>query len=344
MGVAQRMRAWCLNRYGRPEAAGWHDLPVPQPARGEVLIRVAAAGLNPVDYKIREGKLRAIKRLRLPCVLGNELAGTVVAPGAGAGRFAAGERVFARVSKDTLGAFAGYACVQEDLLATMPANLDFTQAAAVPLAGLTALQGLRDELQVRPGMRLLITGGAGGVGGFALQLARRFGADVTTTASPRGEAQVRDLGADQVIDYTRERLADYAGRFDACFDLVGGESLEQAFATVKPGGMVLSIAGMPEPQTARKDLGRGTGLALLFWFASRRLRALAGRHRVRYRYLFMHPSGSELAELADWIERRELRVVVDRLFPFARIDEAFAYLETGRAKGKVVVTMETEPA
>ncbi|MCY1060535.1 NADP-dependent oxidoreductase [Nannocystis sp. SCPEA4] len=333
------MRAHVLTRYGGPEATELREVPVPAPGPGELRIRVHAAGLNPVDYKIREGQLKVIRRYPLPIVLGNELAGVVDACGPGVTRFAPGDRVFARVDKDAMGAFADYACVAESLVARMPARLDFATAAAVPLAGLTALQGLRDELHAAPGQRLFIPGGAGGVGTFALQLARQFGATVATTASPRGEALVRRLGADVVVDYTAQRFEEVLSNYDGVFDLVGGDTLARAFAVVKPGGMVLSIAGLPEPLTARKDLGRGPGLAALFWVASLGLRLRAGRRGARYRYLFMHPSGADLADLARRIDDGALEVVIDRVVPFAQIGEAFAHLESGRAKGKIVVRM-----
>lgn len=327
-----------LTRYGGPAAAELREVPVPAPGPGELRVRVHAAGLNPVDYKTRAGQLRVIYSPRLPVVLGNELAGTVDAVGAGVTNFRAGDRVFVRVDRGAMGAFAEYACVRADLAAAMPASLDFTQAAAVPLAGLTALQGVRDELKAGPGARLFIPGGAGGVGTFALQLARQFGATVATTASARGEALVRRLGADVVIDYTRERFEDVLKGYDGAYDLVGGDTLARAFEVVKPGGLVLTIAGAPEPETARRDLERG-GLVPLFWIVSLGQRLRARRHGVRYRFLFMHPSAADLSDLARRIDAGALQVVVDRVLPFARIAEAFAYLEGGHAKGKVVVRM-----
>lgn len=333
------MRAFVLTRYGGPEVAELRDVSKPEPGRRDLLVRVYAAGLNPVDFKTREGKLRVVQRYRLPVVMGNEFAGIVEACGEDVTRFAPGDRVFARVPKDRLGAFAEFATVPEDVAAAMPATLDFDAAAAVPLAGLTALQALRDELHLRPGSHVFIPGGAGGVGTFAIQIAKWLGAHVTTTASPRGRALVERLGADTVIDYTVEKIADRVHDMDGVFDLVGGDTLDQSFGVVKRGGTVVSIVAMPEPETARKDLGRGLALEALFWFASFSLRAKARRHGARYRFLFMHPSGVELSELASLVDAGVLHPIVDRVFPFAEIAQAFAYLETGRAKGKVIVRM-----
>lgn len=333
------MRAYVMNRYGGPEGAQLTDIPPPAPGSHDVLVNVRAAGLNPVDFKFREGKLRVIYRPQLPFVLGNELAGEVVAVGSGVTRFKAGDRVFARVGKEGGGAFAELACVAEDHVALMPANLDFATAAAVPLAGLTALQALRDELVVKPGQQLLISGGAGGVGTFAIQIAKWLGAHVTTTASSRGDALVRSLGADAVIDYTRREISSITERFDAGFDLIGGETLDQMFAVMKPGTKIVSVAALPEPRTAMKDLGGRTVLAILFWIISGKIRSRARRPGVDYRYLFMHPSGSELAELGDLITQGTMKVIVDKVFPFVQMAEALAYVESGRAKGKVVVEM-----
>ena len=332
------MRAFVLDRYGGPSSASLRDLPKPSPGAGEVLVRVEAAGLNPVDYKIREGKLRAVVRLSLPQVLGNELAGVVEASGAGATRFAPGDRVFARVGKGRLGALAEYACVEEAFVAPVPKTIDAVHAAAVPLAALTALQALREQLRTGPGQKLLITGGAGGVGSFAIPLAKHLGAHVTTTASPRGDALVRRLGADAVIDYTREKLADHRREFDAAFDLVGGGALRAAFGCVKAGGRVLSIAALPEPRTALVDIGKPL-LAPLFLLTGLPFLLQGLVRGVDYRFLLMRPDGAQLAELAALVDAGKLPVTVDCVFELADIAEAFAYLEQGRAKGKVVVRM-----
>lgn len=334
------MRAFLLTKYGGPEATALREVPRPDPGPGEILVRVHAAGLNPVDFKIRNGMLKVIERYRLPAVMGNELAGVVDVGESRGSQFATGDRVFTRMPKNAMGAFADYAIVPEHLLAKMPSALNFEAAAGVPLAGLTALQALRDELHLEKGSRVFIPGGAGGVGTLAIQIAKWLGAEVTTTASPRGRALVERLGADIVVDYTTQRFEDHVRDMDGVFDLIGGETLLKSFQVVKRGGKIVSIAGTPEPNTARIDLGRGPFLAALFWLASYRLRAEARKHGVTYRYLFMHPSGTELSELAALIEHNRLEPVIDRVFPFADIAEAFAYLESGHAKGKVVVQMQ----
>jgi NADPH:quinone reductase-like Zn-dependent oxidoreductase len=221
----------------------------------------------------------------------------------------------------------------------MPSSTDFATAAGVPLAGLTALQALRDELQVTSGQHIFISGGSGGVGTFAIQLGKALGAHIATTASAHAEDLVRKLGADIIVDYTREHFEQILREYDGGFDLVGGETLRKTFEVVRRDGKVISVAGVPEPQTARKDLQAGPALATLFWAASWSVRHQARKHGVAYRYFFMHPSGTDLSALAALIDQRKLEVVIDRTLPFARIADAFAYLEQGHPKGKVIVQM-----
>jgi alcohol dehydrogenase len=333
------MQGYVLTRYGGPDAMELREVREPQAGPGEVLIRVRAAGLNPMDHKLRQGVLRLIKRLPLPMVAGSELAGEVAAVGPGVTQFAVGDRVFTRVDKGKLGAFAPYAVVEESLAAKMPAKLGFTDAAGLPLAGLTALQALRDELGVQPGDRVFISGGAGGVGTLAIQLAVSMGAEVATTASPRGADLVRSLGAETVIDYSEQRFKNVLHDYDGAFDLTGGQDLLDSFAVVKPGAQTVSVAGPPEPNTAREQMAKGPLLAAVFWLLSAKVRREARRYGTSYRFLFMHPSGTDLAHLAALVDAGELKPVTDRVFPFEQIDEAFAYLEQGRAKGKVIVEM-----
>jgi alcohol dehydrogenase len=319
------------------------EVPAPTLRPRDILVDVRAAGLNPVDFKFRQGKLRAIYRPRLPLVLGNEFAGEVISVGDAVTRFSAGDRVFARVEKDRLGAFAEQAAVDEDCAARVPPNLDFEAAAGAPLAALTALQALRDELGVKPEQKVFISGGAGGVGTFAIQIAKWLGAHVTTTASKRGEALVRSLGADEVIDYTTGDLSRIGKDFDAGLDLIGGETLDEMVKIMKPGTKIVSVAAVPEPQTALVDLGGRRVLAAVFWMISYGVRQRARRAGVGYRFLFMHSSGKDLAQLAELIERGRLRVIIDKSYPFAEIAEALDYVESGRAKGKVVVIQPTSP-
>lgn len=333
------MEAFVLTRYGGPDAMEMRRVTDPVAAAGEVLVEVRAAGLNPVDYKLRDGKMRLFTRLPLPMVAGSEVSGVVAAVGPGVTRFSVGEKVYARVDKTKLGAFAPLAAVAEPFVAAMPESLNFVDAAGLPLAGLTALQALRDELAVKPGQRIFISGGAGGVGTLAIQLAAWMGAEVATTASPRSEEFLRSLGATTVINYRERKFKDVLKNYDGALDLTGGQDLLDSFTILNPGAKTVSIAGMPEPTTARVDLGAGLPLAAAFWLASAGIRRRARQCGVGYRYLFMHPSGADLQVLAGLVDGGQLVPVTDKVFPFGEIAGAFGYLEQGHAKGKVVVRL-----
>lgn len=332
------MKALQLTGYGGPAKAELRDIPIPQPGANQVLVRIQAAALNPVDYKFRQGVLRPIVRPKLPVTLGNDFCGAVEAVGAGVTGLQLGQRVYGCVGIDHLGTLAEYAVVPVDRMAAAPANLSAPQAAAIPLAAQTALQALRDVLRVQPGQRVLITGGAGGVGTFAIPIAKLLGAHVTTTASSKGRDLCLRLGADEVLDYHDASSLAKQHDFDAALDLVGGATTAKMFGALKKGAMLVSIAATPEPETAR-DLHAGWGLRMLFGAISIPLRARAAWHGVRYRYYFMSSKTTDLQWLAERCQEGKLTPVIDREFPFAEVKEAFAHLEQGRAKGKVVVTM-----
>lgn len=331
------MRGYVLTRYKRPMEL--REVPRPTAGASEVLIRVRAAGLNPTDYKIRDGVARLFWRYDLPVVAGNELSGVVEAVGSGVTRFVVGDRVFCRVDHQKMGAFAPYAVSDENLVGRMPRSLDFDEAAALPLAGLTALQGLRDQLEVSAGDRLFITGGAGGVGTLAIQLAVWMKAKVATTASQRGEKLARSLGAETVIDYHKQKFTDVLRDYDGAFDLVGGQDLRDCFKILKRGAKVVSIAGVPEPTMVRVDAGLGPVWTAGAWAISTKIRRQARRRGITYRGMLMHPSGDDLNLLSRLVEDGHLKPVIDRVFPFPQISDALAYLEQGHAKGKIIVRL-----
>ncbi|MDT5258133.1 MAG: hypothetical protein QOD10_3213 [Mycobacterium sp.] len=328
------MQGYVLTRYGGAGAMQLREVPEPTAGAGEVLIRVRAAGLNPIDYKVRRGFGRVF-HLDLPLVAGSELSGEVEAVGAGATRFGIGDRVYARVDKQKLGAYAEYAVVDENLVARMPRSLDFDDAAGLPLAGLTALQALRG-LAITPGGGVFISGGAGGVGTLAIQLAVHMGAKVATTASPRGEELVRSLGAQTVIDYRKQKFKEVLSDYDSAFDTTGGRDLIDIFDILKPGAKAVSVASI-DPTTARDDMGMGRLLTAAVWAANIKIRRKSRRRGVSYRSLLMHPSGDDLEVLTQLVDRGQLKPVTDRVLPFEQLPDAFAYLEEGHAKGKVVV-------
>lgn len=333
------MKAACIGRYGGPGVLELRDLPVPVPGPGDLLVKVRAASVNPIDFKIRNGLTRALLPYRFPLVLGNDLAGEVAATGAGVARFGPGDAVYARLDKARIGAFAEFALVREADAAAMPAGLDFVQAASLPLAGLTAWQALVEVAGLKAGQRVLIHAGSGGVGSLAIQVAKALGAWVATTVGARNLELVRALGADLAIDYAEQRFESAVRECDVVLDTLAGPVQHRSFGVLKPGGILVDVAGMPTAAFARR-WGLNPVMVLALAWMTRRSTALAKARGVRYEYLFMEPSGRQLESLAALVAQGRLKPVLDRIFPFERVAEAIAEVEGGHATGKVVVRMD----
>jgi len=329
------MKALVAQRYGGPDVLEIVDRPEPEVGPRDVLIAVKAASLNPLDFKIRDGKVKLVIRLRPPIALGCDVAGVVERTGAEVTRLRAGDEVYARLEKDRMGGLAERVAATEAVVARKPAQASFEQAAAIPLAGLTALQALRESAGATAGQRVLIHAGAGGVGSLAIQIAKILGLHVTTTTSTRNADFVRELGADAVVDYTRDEPLPTG--LDAVFDTLGGASELASLAAVRSGGVVVGVGGLPDAAFARSQLPGFTRPAI--WLATARRRRAAARAGARFVYLYMRPDGAELAELAGWIDAGRLRPILHRTFPFGEVRAAFAELEHGRARGKIVVTI-----
>jgi NADPH:quinone reductase-like Zn-dependent oxidoreductase len=331
------MRAAVIHRYGGPGVLSVEDRPEPAVGPRDVLIDVRAAALNPIDFKLRDGQVKLVLKPGFPIGLGCDVAGVVAAVGPEVSRFAIGDEVYGRLEKARMGGLAERVAADEAVLARRPASVSFEEAAAVPLAALTALQALREDAGVAAGQRVLIHAGAGGVGTFAIQIAKILGLWVATTTSTRNVELVRDLGADEVVDYTRADPAATLRDLDAVLDTLGGESEVRALGLVRRGGVVVGIGGLPDVAFARANLPR---FAWPFLSLMTRKRRRAERATgARFVYLFMRPDGDQLAELAAWIDAGRLRPVIHRRYPLAEVAEAFAELERGRARGKIVVTI-----
>ncbi|HEX8351244.1 MAG TPA: NADP-dependent oxidoreductase [Hymenobacter sp.] len=332
------MKAFVLTRYGSNKEIQAADMPEPLVKADDVLIQVKAASVNPVDFKIRDGQLKVVLPLRFPHILGNDAAGVVTRVGAGVKQFKPGDEVYARVDKDRMGAFAEYVAVQETAVALKPASCSMEEAAAMPLAALTAWQALLDRGKLQRGQRVLIHAGSGGVGTVAIQLAKHWGAFVATTTSTANVEWVKNLGADLVIDYKKEAFETVLEEYDLVLDTLGGDALNKSFGVLKAGGKVVSVVGPPDPQFA-KDQGLNWVLEQVMGLLSFRVRRLAKKHQASYSFLLMHTSGAQLRELGSLMDIGIVRPVIDRVFPFEATKEALEYLETGRAKGKVVIRM-----
>jgi len=312
------------------------DIPVPVMGAMDLLVRVHAASVNPLDGKTRAGKLKTLLKYRFPLVLGNDLSGVVSDVGERVTRFKKGDAVYARLDKDRIGTFAEFAVVREGAVALKPTNLTFEAAASLPLVALTAWQALVEIGKVGAKQRVLIHAGSGGVGSVAIQLARHLGATVFTTVGQRNLELVKRLGADVAIDYRSARFEDVAKDCDVVLDSAGGDTLVFAELCVKPGGVVVSIGSTPSAAFAR-SWGLNPILVLAIRVISRKATAAARRHNARYEYLFMRADGAQLGEIKWLVERGVIKPLVDKVFPLEQVRDALAYSESGRATGKVII-------
>lgn len=330
------MRAFAVTKYKQPLEL--IDLAEPEVGERDVLVRIEAAGVNHLDEKIRTGEFARILPYRLPLVLGNDLAGTVIRVGRLVRRFQPGDRVFARPDDARIGTFAERIAVAESDLALVPTGISTAEAAALPLVALTAWQALVERGRVQPGQKVLIHAGAGGVGSIAIQLAAHLGATVATTAGAANADFVRGLGADVVIDHRAEDFAEILSDYDLVLDSLGGENLERSLRVLKPGGKAIGIAGPPDPAFARRR-GMNPMLRLGVAALSRSVRRQAKKLGVTYEFLFMRADGEQLGEIAALVDNGVLRPVLARTYPFDELPEALAALTAGGTRGKLVVTM-----
>ncbi|WOA54342.1 NADP-dependent oxidoreductase [Dickeya solani] len=332
------MKAFIIDRYGSKSSGRIGEMPEPEMRDDDVLIQVHAAGVNLLDAKISKGEFRLILPYRLPLVLGNDVAGVVVRVGSGVRRFKPGDEVYARPDQDRIGAFAEFIAVKEDSLALKPANLSMTEAASIPLVSLTAWQVLVDTAKLKKGQKVLIHAGSGGVGTLAIQLAKHLGAFVATTTGTSNVEWVKALGADVVIDYRKQDFETVLRDYDVVLNSLGSDVLEKSLQVLKPGGQLISISGPPAPEFATEQ-GLSWGLKQVMRLLSYRIRKKARQRGIRYSFVFMRASGDQLREIGTLIESGVIKPVADRVFPIDSTADALAYVETGRAKGKVVVKL-----
>ena len=330
------MKAFVLDGYGKKRALRLADMPSPTLRDDEVLVRVHAASVNLLDSKIRSGEFKLILPYRLPLILGHDVAGVVLEVGPRVRQFKAGDDVYARADDFHIGAFAELIAVKEASLALKPKGSTMEQAASIPLVGLTAWQALVEVANLKQGQKAFIQAGSGGVGTFAIQLAKHLGATVATTTSTANVAWVKSLGADVVIDYKTQDFEQVLRDYDVVLHSQDGKTLDKSLRVLKAGGKLVSISGPPDPQFAEAIAAPGLVRGVIRLLSSGVRRKARGRG-VGYSFLFMKPSGSQLGEITRLIDAGAIRPVVDRVFPFAATNDAMAYVEAGRAKGKVVV-------
>ena len=337
------MKAFIVERYGTADRVRVADMPEPDLREEDVMVQIHAAGVNLLDSKIRNGEFKLFLPYRVPLILGHDVAGVVARVGSRVRRFKPGDEVYARPADGRIGAFAEFIAIKEDDVAIKPKALSMEEAASIPLVGLTAWQALIERAGLKKGQKVFIQAGSGGVGTFAIQLAKHVGATVATTTSTDNVNLVRSLGADIVIDYKKEDFGNVLSGYDVVLNSLDKLTLEKALGVLKPGGQLISISGPPDPDFAR-DLGASWMLKVVMRFLSYGIRAKAKRHQVNYSFLLMRANGAQLAEITTLIDSGIIRPVVDRIFPFDSTNEAMAYVEAGRARGKVVVRVRPSEA
>lgn len=332
------MKAFIIDRYGKNVSGRIGEMPEPAVQDDDVLVQVHAAGVNALDVKIRTGEFKMILPYKLPLVLGNDVAGTVIKVGAQVSRFKPGDEVYARPDQNRIGTFAEFIAIKQSSVARKPLNLSMEEAASVPLVALTAWQVLVETAKLKPGQKVLIHAGSGGVGSVAIQLAKHLGAYVATTTSTANVAWVKALGADVVIDYKQQDFANELRDYDVVLNSLGKRELSKSLSVLKPGGQLISISGPPTPEFA-VDQGLSWPLKQVLGLLSRSIRKQAGQRGISYSFVFMRADGQQLNEITTLIESGAITPVVEQVFAFEETAAALAYVESGRAKGKLVVRM-----
>lgn len=333
------MKAFIVDKYGSKTGLRLGDMPVPELRDNEVLIEVHATAVNLLDSKIRSGEFKPFLPYRVPFVLGHDVAGVVVGVGSRVRQFKKGDEVYARPDDFRIGTFAEFVAVKETSLSHKPKNLTMEEAASIPLVGLTAWQALVETANLKKGQKVFIQAGSGGVGTFAIQLAKHLGATVATTTSAANAALVKSLGADVVIDYKTDDFENILRDYDVVLNSQDASTLAKSLQVLKPGGKLISISGPPDREFA-EEIKLPWYMQLLMSALSFGIRRKAQRRNVRFSFLFMKASGSQLRKITALIESGVIRPVVDQVFPFESTNEALAYVERGRAKGKVVIKVK----
>ncbi|WP_151988269.1 NADP-dependent oxidoreductase [Acinetobacter oleivorans] len=331
------MKAAYISRYGNIDDIQFDEQPKPSLTEDAVLVKVHAASINPLDLRVLEGEFKAILPVKFPFILGNDFAGTVVEVGSKVTQFKAGDEVYAKT--DLNGAFAEYTVVQQSSLALKPQNISMEQAAALPLVALTSWQALVEIAKVKAGQKVLIHAGSGGVGSIAIQLAKSLGATVATTTSAKNSGWVKELGADIIIDYKTMNFEQELKDYDVVLDTQGGKTLEKSLHVLKRGGRLISISGPPDHAFA-EAINPNWFLKCVIPMLSWSIRHKAKKRGITYTFLFMQPNGQQLSKITELLEAGKIKPVVDQTYDFIQIKEALQYVNTGRAKGKVVLQFD----
>jgi alcohol dehydrogenase len=334
------MQAYTIKRYSKQDKFQSSDTPKPQISANEVLVKIHASSLNQLDLKLKSGEFKLLLPYKFPLVLGHDFAGIVTEVGSNVQAFKIGDAVFGRPSTFHIGTFAEYIAVHTSDIALKPKNISFEEAASIPLVGLTAWQALVEMAKLKKGQKVFIQAGSGGVGTIAIQLAKHLESSVATTTSAANTDLVKRLGADVVIDYKSQDFSAVLTDYDVILNSQDEESLLKSLRILHQGGKAISISGPPDPAFANA-LHLPWFLKIALYFLSRKVITTAKKLGVDYAFLFMRANGSQLTEIAKLIENGAIQPVVDRIYPFDQLNEAAAYVSSGRAKGKVVINHES---
>jgi NADPH:quinone reductase-like Zn-dependent oxidoreductase len=331
------MKSLMITKYGELSTSlEIQEVPIPSIAPNQILIKTHASSFNPLDYKIVRGDFKAMRKIQFPKGIGRDVSGVIEQVGEKVEKFKAGEKVCSRIDESLVGTMADYVISNADDVSLVPSNLTHEEIAGIPLAGLTSYQALVDVAKLLPGENILIHAGAGGVGSIAIQLAKHLRAKVTTTTSTSNIGLVQKLGADNIIDYTKQSYLEEGPKFDVVFDTLGGKYTLDSFKVLKKGGRVVSIAGDVDSITT-KQLGLNRIIRFLLRLKAKKVTNAASKIGAKYRFLLMSPNGDQLKKLVELYESGSIKPVIDKTYKFDESIQALEYLSKGRAKGKVVV-------
>ena len=330
------MKAFIVKRYGKKEKLHLTETAEPLVKENDVLVEIHSAGVNLLDSKIRDGEFKLILPYKPPFILGHDVSGVVIKVGSRVGKFKVGDKVYARPADYRIGTFAEFISVNEKDAAMKPKNISMEEAASIPLVGLTAWQALIERANLKKGQKVFIQAGSGGVGTFAIQLAKHLGATVATTTSRGNFDLVKSLGADIVIDYKKDEFENILRDYDVVLNSQDTETLQKSLRVLKPGGKLISISGPPDPDFA-EEIGAPSFVKLVIRFLSSGTRKKAKRLNVIHSFLFMSAEGNQLSKITSLIDSGIIKPVMDKIFPFEQTNDAMTYLEKGRTKGKIVV-------
>jgi NADPH:quinone reductase-like Zn-dependent oxidoreductase len=330
------MKVFIVKRYGKKEKLHLTEVADPVIKENDVLVRIHAAGVNLLDSKLRDGEFKVILPYKPPFTLGHDVAGVITKTGPRVTKFKVGDEVYARPKDHRVGTYAQLISIDENDVAFKPKNLTMEEAASIPLVGLTAWQALIEKANLKKGQKVFIQAGSGGVGTFAIQLAKHLGATVATTTSAANIDLVKSLGADVVIDYKKDDFENTLQGYDVVLNSQDQKTLEKSLRVLKPGGKLISISGPPDSEFAEK-IGAPWYVKLMVKILSSGVKKKAKRLGVSYSFLFMRAQGEQLSQITKLIEAGVIKPVMDKVFPFEQTNDAMSYVETGRSKGKVVV-------